>query len=139
MEKKEYRYEIAGKTYVQRPLVLGQTGQVVGLLKGISIPSNIDALEMASLLGEKLPEAIAIALTEDGTGLKDKNIDELTDIFRGSVDIETAAEIIDNFFVLNPIASILERLTGMMRQMVAVKKTMKTGSNKPSSSLPEET
>ncbi len=138
MEKKEFKYEIDGKTYVQRPLVLGQMNQAMNLLKGITIPSDIDAVGVVSLLGDKLPDALAIMITEEGTRLKDKDMKALSSVLRESVDIETAIEIIDNFFGLNPIVSAFERLTGIMTKIMPLRGKKVTGSTGPSSSSPEE-
>jgi hypothetical protein len=125
VEKKEYKYEIDGKTYIQRPFVIGQIGQMMEVLKGIGMPSSIDALGIAKLLGDKLPDTLAIILTEEGTQLRDKNLPELAEIFREYMDIATGAEIIEHFFNANPIVSIFERLTRMVAQIVPLK-TVKT-------------
>jgi len=139
MEIKEYTYEIDGKTYIQRPLVLGQLSQMIGALEGIEIPSTIDAAGIAKLLGDRLPDVIAIVLTPEGTRLKDKDTPEIAEIFRESMDIETAVEVIDNFFGLNRIASAFEKLTGIMTQILPKKTAKLTGSDKSSWGLPAET
>lgn len=139
MEKKEYKYEIDGKTYIQRPIVLGQISQMIKALKGIEIPATIDAVGIATLLGDKLPDVIAIVLAPKGLRLKDKDAPALADIFRESMDIETAVEVIDNFFGLNRIASVFEKLTGMITQIMPLKMMKPTGSGKSSSPSQPET
>jgi hypothetical protein len=138
MEKKEYRYEIDGKIYIQRPLVLGQTSQMIETFADINIPSDVDTIGIIKLLGDKLPDALAVVLREENIALKDKDISTLAEILRESMSIQTAMEVIDNFFGLNPIASVFEKLTGMMAQILPLKTTKPTGSKKSSSPSHEE-
>ena len=51
----EFKYQIANKTYVQRPLVLGQIRQLLGILKDIDLPKEADPVSIAVALGDKLP------------------------------------------------------------------------------------
>jgi hypothetical protein len=138
MEKREYRYEIDGKIYIQRALVLGQISQIIEILKGIEIPSTIDALGVVKLLENKLPDVLAIVLVEEGTKLKDKDLAELVETLRESMSIETAIEVTENFFDLNRIASVFEKLTGIMTLIRPLKTKKQTGSETPSSPSPEE-
>lgn len=135
MEKKEFEYGINDKLYIQRPLVLGQISQISKLVRGIEIPENISSHDFINLLGDRLPDALAIALSPVGVRIKDKNLDELAEEFREHMDIETAVEVVDGFFSLNPIVSAVEKLAGMM---TTVKKAM-TGSKGSLSSFPGET
>jgi hypothetical protein len=80
MEKKEYRYEIDGKIYIQRPLVLGQTSQMIETFADINIPSDVDTIGIIKLLGDKLPDALAVVLREENIALKDKDISTLAEI-----------------------------------------------------------
>lgn len=135
MDNKSYRYQINGKTYILKPLVLGQIGQITHLLQGIEIASDMGTMDIIKLLDDRLPVAIAIVLTEEGKKLKDKDVQALTEEVREFLDIGTAMEIVDRFFSLNPIASVLEKLTGTMMGI----SRMMTGSKERSSSSPEET
>jgi hypothetical protein len=135
MDKKQFEYAINDKLYIQRPLVLGQIGQVTELVRDVEIPENIGSHDLITLLGNKLPAATAILLSPPGTKIKDKDMSALTEEFREHMDIETAMEVMDHFLSLNPIASVIEKLTGMM---TAVKKAM-TGSKEPLSFSPEGT
>lgn len=132
MDKKEFTYEINGKTYFQRPLVLGQIKQLFGVLKGVEIAQDMGIKEIMRLLGDRLPDAIAVVLTEKGTKIKDKDLQALADEMREFMDIGTATEVFDHLLSLNPIASVIEKLTGIMTTMMVVLK-------KPASSSPEET
>jgi len=64
MSNKEKKYRIADKTYIQRPLVLGQIQQLLGLLKDVS---------------ESIPEAPDIPKIPDIEDLED--LEGLEDIF----------------------------------------------------------
>lgn len=111
----EATYTINGKTYTQRPLVLGQVKQLMELLKGVSIPRNADAFGLIEALDEKLPQALAIILQEDGIPLKDKNLSELSLEMQYGVTPEITLDIIDHFFELNPIASLLSRIGNLVQ------------------------
>ena len=127
MDKKQFEYAVNDKLYTQKPLVLGQIGQVTELVRDIEIPENISSHDLINLLGDKLPTATAILLTPVGTRIKDKDISALTEEFQEHMDIETAMEVMDHFLSLNPIASAIEKLTGIM---TGVKKAM-AGSKEP--------
>ena len=135
MQDNEFRYEIGGKVYIQRPLVLGQIGQLIVVLKGIEITDGMGTMDIVALLDDRLPEAIAVILTEDGKRLKDKDIKSLAEDLSETLDVETAMEIVDRFFSLNPIASVLDKLTGTMKGIARVV----TGLQQPSSPSPAET
>ena len=135
MDKKQLEYAVNDKLYIQKPLVLGQIGQVTELVRDIEIPESINSHDLITLLGNKLPAAVAILLTPVGTKMKDKDTPALTEEFQEYMDIETAMEVMDHFLSLNPIASVIEKLTGMMTAV----KTAMIGSKEPSSCSPEGT
>lgn len=135
MQDNEFVYVIGGRTFIQRPLVLGQIGQLIEVLKGIEITAGMGATDIVALLDDRLPEAIAVILIEDGKKLKDKDIKALAEDLSETLDIKTAMEIVDRFFSSNPIASVLEKLTGTMKGITRVV----TGLRQPSSPSPEET
>lgn len=134
-----YTYEIGGKTYTQRPLVLGQISQLMSLMKGLIIPHDIDTLGLVSLLGNKLPQAVAVVLTPEGVSLKDKDVNALTAELEFEISPEQTIQVVEDFFVLNPIVSLLERLSGMTEKISkAMIKTTETGLKSSSAPLPEE-
>ncbi|HOW54299.1 MAG TPA: hypothetical protein PLR60_06535 [Syntrophorhabdaceae bacterium] len=135
MNKKEFTYVIDGETYTQRPLVLGQIGQIMGLVNGIEITESTTTGDIVALLDDRLPEAVAVILTPRGVKIKDKDLPAIADRFREHMDLQTAMEVVDNFLSLNPIASVLERLTGTMAAIMGVM----TGSRGPSLSSRGET
>ncbi|NLT24653.1 MAG: hypothetical protein GXX82_16545 [Syntrophorhabdus sp.] len=135
MDEREYIYEINGRSYVQRPLVLGQIGQINDVLKGVEITGDMGIEQIVQLLGDRLPVAMAIVLTEKHTRMQDKDPQVLAEEMREFMDIGTAMEVIDHFLSLNPIASIFGRLTGIMAGITKAK----IGSKTSLSPSPEET
>ncbi|HSW63659.1 MAG TPA: hypothetical protein VLH56_10185 [Dissulfurispiraceae bacterium] len=118
-KKKEFTYQVGGKTYVQRPLVLGQMQQLMALLRGASIPDgSIQGLLEA--FGDKLPDALAIVLIADGTDVRDKDISELAAELAATADLETSIEVIEDFFTLTPAVSLSARLAGLMGKMTGL-------------------
>ena len=104
------QYKIGDKIYIQRPLVIGQVKQLLAELQGIVIPSNVDVIDLVAAIGDRLPDALAVILTPDGMSPKDKNLKELSEELAFSITIEKALEVVEDFFDLNPVSSLFERL-----------------------------
>ena len=132
-----FEYEIGGKLYIQKPLVLGQIRQLMNLLQGVVIPSNVDTLGIIAALGDRLPKAIAIAITPSVMAVKDKDIDSLASEIEFELSSEAVVLVIEDFFSCNPIASLLERLGGVAEKMAG--QINKTGLKKSASSSAVET
>ena len=136
-EKKEFTYEIGGKKYIQKPMFLGQIRQLMNLMQGIVIPHDIDTMGLVSLLGDKLPLALAIVLTPEGVSLKDKDIHSLASEIEFEISPETSLQAVEDFFVCNPVPSLLERLGGMAEK-ISKAMSKETGLKNSSAPLPEE-
>jgi hypothetical protein len=108
----EYRYQIGDKTFIQRPLVLGQVRQMITLIDGLALPQEFNPAAMINLLGENLFQALAVVLTEDGQPLAGKDLEALGRDLEFSITPDTALEVVADFFGCNPIASLLTRLSG---------------------------
>jgi hypothetical protein len=112
------RYKAAGKIYVQKPLVLGQIKQLTAALGNIAIPvsaaADLGAISLLAMLGDRLPDILAVVLIEDGTPLREKDLDALAAEIAATFDLEMTVQVIEDFFDCNPAASILERLTQVM-------------------------
>ncbi|HQI50424.1 MAG TPA: hypothetical protein PLN61_17370 [bacterium] len=115
----EKKYEIDGRTFYQRPLVLGQVRQLLDLMQGVTIPVGAGAMGIIDALGEKLPMALAIVLTEADRPLRDKDLHVLAQELTYSVTPETALEVVEHFFGLNPIASLLSRIGNLAEKIGA--------------------
>jgi hypothetical protein len=105
-------YEIGGKKYFQKPIVLGQISQIESFLTKNNIPLGEGPEALIRFMGSKLSEGLAIVLQEEGVPLKDKDLSKLADDLAFTVDFETALKIVTDFFVCNPTNSILEKLGG---------------------------
>ena len=125
--KEKYKYEIGGVVYEQKKLVLGQINQLIGLLKEVNIPAEATAMNLITALGDKLPLAIAIVLHKPEVKLKDKDIKEVADEIEFEMSPELALEVIEDFFDLTHISSLLEKV-GKTVEKVEEKMKMETGS-----------
>lgn len=133
----EFTYNIDGKKFIQKPLVLGQLRQLLSILKTVEIPGDANAVGLIDAFGDRLQEVLAVILTEEGTSLKDKNIAAVSEMLSFCMTPETALQAIEDFFTCNPVSSLLERLTGAMGKVAANLPSI--GSAKLSSSFAEET
>jgi len=112
-------YKIGGITYQQRPLVIGQVKQLLTVLEGLTIPSDINIMGLMAVLGDRLPDALAVILTPVGMSPKDKDLNELSEELAFSLEIEQAMEVVEDFFVLNPISSLFGRLNQAIEKIQA--------------------
>jgi len=133
----ERKYKIGDKIYVQRPLVLGQMRQLLDLLKEVTIPAGADAYGLIRALGESLPRALAIVLTEEGKSPRDKNIKEAACEIEFAITPEETLEVVDHFFDLNAIPSLLSRIAETAEKVG--ERMTKTGSPRSASFSQEET
>lgn len=115
----EKTYEIGGKKYVQKKLVLGQIKQlnsIIGMiqfpLNGDGKPEDITNAEMLQLLikNDVLVKTLAVVLCPENTSLKDRNLKEIEEEIEFAVDIETGLDVVTDFFGLNNIQSLVERM-----------------------------
>ena len=136
----EKEYVIEDRTFIQKPLVWGQVKQLLVVLEGLVIPQGAPTIEVIKFLGDKLPEAMAVVLTEKGTSLKDKDLKELTTLFDFFAPIEVIKQVIEDFFVCNPIVSTLgEKIEGILKGLKIQTEPIKDTLTEQLSSLAEET
>lgn len=137
----EARYEINGKVYYQRPLVLGQIEQLTEAVEGLVLPDqNLSLQSVVKLLGSKLPRLIAIVLREPNRLLHDKDVPALTAEMAEHVDMETAQRMVSDFFAFSPPTLLSEVLGNLVGAMVARRKIMDmVGSETSASSSQGET
>lgn len=134
----DFKYEIGGRTFYQKPLVLGQVKQLVSVLKGLVLPYDLTINSLILTLGDKIPQTIAILLSEEGVLLKNKNVDEIQELVEENLDIAQTIKVIEDFFDCNPIASISEAVIGLSLK-VKSNMTQATSLTESSLSLLEET
>lgn len=140
-EPNEFTYEIGGKTYIQRKLVLGQIRQLTELLEGVTLPGDTsDASAWVSILGTRLPRAVGIVLAEKDQPLRDKDLAGFTKTVEFDIEPEQTVQVVQDFFACNQIASLMKSLEGAIAKVtenvnmadLKMKETPETGS--PSSS-----
>jgi len=113
----EFKYETAETTYIQRPLVLGQVRQLLEVIGGVQLPSGGGAAVLIAALGDKLDKALAVVLTPEGGVLRDKDIEALAAELAFTLTPETIVQVVDDFFICNPISSIVERVGNMAEKI----------------------
>jgi hypothetical protein len=148
-DKGPMEYVIGDKTYVQKPLVLGQIKQLTKVLKGIQWPKILDISEIINAVIDVVPEALSIVLIEKGKesiqDLKTRDLKLTQEDFEYAVDTVTLMRVVDHFLSCNPINSLWR----MMRNVISTTYTAPalteetqveaTGLIDTSSTLPEET
>jgi hypothetical protein len=110
-------YDIGGKKFIQKPLVWGQVVQLFEILKGTEISTVSSPTDIILALGHRMPQALAIVLTEEGKSVRDKDIEDIASFFEFEVDVSTVAMVIEDFFVCNPTSLILERVQKMIGRL----------------------
>jgi len=115
--KKEYKYLINGKTYVQRPLGLGVIPHIREIINDLAPPSEVSFAAIGTLLREKLPSALAVILTEEGQPPKDKNINDLAEELKKNIGFLATLNVVQDFFILNP--AISQRLIDLIKYTCA--------------------
>lgn len=108
------RYEFGGKVYTQEKLVWGQVRQIASALKGVSFTGEMSVAGLIDMVGDKLSSVLAIVLTEEGTSIKDKDLTVLAEEIEASIPIDMLMQVVEDFFICNPMALVLEKLTGLV-------------------------
>ena len=124
-------YNIKGRLFYQKQLVLGQLELLVDLLKDVSLEKGLTNLGILKALGGKMPRAMAIVLLEEGYKLEKIEIGEngnakeiedvkkLTEFFANNVDISLALKAITDFFVCTPMTNIMQTLASLIPETQA--------------------
>jgi hypothetical protein len=137
----EKTYEIAGRKYVQRPIVLGQLRLLAPVLAGIEVKSR-SAAELISVIGAKLADALAVVLVEEGARIEEamepENLEKRSGVLEWSLTPETAIEVAEDFFGMNRVSSTGERIAAALETLMP-ERTQTTGSNPSSSGCARET
>lgn len=154
-----YEYQIGTKTYIMKPLVLGQVKLISNLLKDrFPDTGNLadkTVLDLVNEIQDILPEAFAIILIEKGSEadtdsrkLKDRNLKEIAEEIEFCLDLDVAIEVCNDFFVCTPLISAFQTLMGMVMpklganvggEPITESKTESTGLTESSSTSAEET
>jgi len=129
----EKKYTIGGKTFIQRKLVLGQWRQLLTVLPLVRIPEELTPRALVEALQNDLFVALAVVLTEEGTSLAGKDLPALASEIEWGIDPLDALEALADFFLLNPIPSLVnEGAAGMSRLIGVIKASVKEIGSKSS-------
>ena len=123
MEKKEY--QLGGKIYVQKPLVLGQMMALLPLIEKIEVGEKPDPMAIAKSLGPKLNQALGIVILEKDIDEPEpekikaamERLDERADEIFYRIEPEQVLEVAGDFFAFNRVSSIIEKLAQMMAKI----------------------
>lgn len=115
MEEKVY--DVGGKKFVQRKLVWGQAKQLIKEIEGVELPSDFVPKDVIKVLETKLPKLIAIVLIPEGESARAKNNEAMLEFFEWEMSLDQTMEIIEDFFVCNPIPLWLDKVGSGMTKM----------------------
>jgi len=119
-----FTYEFGGKTYHQKPLVIGQIEQLASAVEKLPIPlfefSKFKSYTpqqwkdtLVQLLREGiLSTALAVVLIPEGQKSRDRNLQEIEGDIRDECPLLTGVKVITDFFTcngLNEIGSIARK------------------------------
>jgi hypothetical protein len=110
------KYEINGKKYIQKPLVIGQIKQIAGLLNDFQLKETPTTMDFISALGDKIPNFFAIVLVEEGKSPKDKDLNLMAKELE-QCSLETAVKVIDDFFSCNPLSLVFQKVGGWAKTL----------------------
>lgn len=113
------KYEIEGKNYTQKKLVLGQYKQFIELFEGTLIPDEFDIPTLLYILKDKIHTAIAIALIPENISLRDKNVEELANELEFSLTEDTIFEVVSDFFDFNDLNLLVKKLNQLIDKVIS--------------------
>ena len=137
----DFEYEIGGRKFVQKALVLGQVKLLISTIRGVALPRDATPASLVIALGDKVSDVLAIVLSEEGIPLKNKKLRDVQDLIEEHLSIEQSIGMVEDFFDCNPIASISEAMIGLAKKVeqVMTAKVSKEPSTESVSPLAEET
>jgi hypothetical protein len=132
------RYQIGGRVYLQRPLVLLQIEQLVEIINPAMFADlgEPTATGIVRVLGSKIAAITAIVLIPQGVEVDERDMADMTAHLRKHLDIAMAGRIVDDFLSCNPISSVFDRLSGFLTTGAPIATAMATGSLQSFASSP---
>lgn len=106
------RYEINGRAYTQRELVLGQLLELLGAVAGLAIVELSVAGVLAGV-GDRLPSLLAIVLIPEGQGVEQRDLRQAEDDLR-SAPLSLLLRMVTDFFAVTRPSSLLSDLAGVI-------------------------
>lgn len=113
----DMKYEIGGKTFIQKRLVWGQAKQLIKEIEGVELPSEYTPKDILKILEAKIPKLVALVLIPEGESIRSKNTEAMLEFFEWEMGLDQTMEIIEDFFVCNPIPLWLEKMGSGMARM----------------------
>lgn len=141
----DFTYDINGRKFEQRKLVLGQVKQLFEAIQGMRVPMSTNVAAIIASFGDRMPRIMAIVLIDQGKKVSEKDVDEVQSYLEEYLDIEDTLKIVSDFFDCNPIASISEAIVGLAKKMNQTKEeqsqilSTSSASLSPEEILPNET
>ena len=111
------KYIINDKTYIQKPLVLGQIGILMKIAEGRVI-NDLSVFGLIHVFGDILPKIAAVILIPEGSKVSARDLAALEEEFTNELEIDTALEVAADFLSCNPVSSLFTKL----RKIIAVTK-----------------
>jgi hypothetical protein len=116
------RYQIGERSYVQRPLVLGQLQQLLPFLGSVKVKRG----EISDLMGmfsngNRISAALAVVLIDEGITVREAldRVEERAVEIHYSITADQILEVLEDFFVCNRSSSVLERLLTLVVNLKA--------------------
>ena len=110
-------YIIGDQRFYQKPLVIGQTVQLMKELSKVKLTGGWSVLNIMDSVGDKIADLITIVLIQSGKTLKDKDRVEMSGFLNDNLSMDMAIEIVEDFFLCNKIQSLLDKVTLMMNRL----------------------
>ena len=136
MDERRREYEFGGKVYIQTELVWGQVRQLVATLENIEFKGDLTVPNLIQILGDALPTALAVVLTEKGQSIITKDLEALAEQLTFTIPVATTIQVIEDFFVFNQTASILEKVNGMVSKLLVEQKGLEEKMEKMKNIIP---
>jgi hypothetical protein len=117
----EKRYQIGERSYVQRPLVLGQLQQLLPFLGSIQVKRGEIFDLMGIFANGRISAALAVVLIDEGITVREAldRVEERTVEINYSITADQILEVLEDFFVCNRSSSVLERLLTLVVNLKA--------------------
>lgn len=118
------------REFKQFPPVVVQIKQLTELFKSLDFDwSDLDFEKFLEVLTstDVVSRFLAIILTEDGVGIRNKTLNELTDFFEFNADKDLIFKAIKDFFALNDILNLFRNIQKELPEIQGQMSSMKAG------------
>lgn len=134
-----FTYDGETKKYIQKPLVWAQVLQLAQILEGFEFAGMTNPSDIITLLKEKVYPALAVVLREEDKPLREKDLAAFEEELTYELPLTKVVDVIKDFFVCNPISSLLDEVAGVVKQLTPEQEVSEKLLEEPSSSSLEGT